>query len=534
MTAVFIVLTVQALMGAFDNLWHHEWQARLPQRASARHELLLHALREAIYGLLFLGFAWVQWQGAWVLLPATLLAVEIAITAADFLEEDRSRRLPPAERVLHTLLTASYGVLVGVIAPLFAAQAALPTAVGVAGHGAWSLLFTLAGTVVLAWSVRNALAVHRLRGVARAEAAASATPAPLARGPAVLVTGGTGFIGSALVQRLRQEGHRVIVATRDPLQARAAFGPGVWAVDRLDDIPPETAIAAVVHLAGAPILGLPWSARRRRQLVDSRVETARALRDLIARLHRRPQVLVGASAVGFYGVPEGGAVLREGHAPQPGRFQSDLCARIEQEALRAEALGVRVVCLRLGIVLGADGGAYPAQALAARWGLGAVLGHGRQPVPWIHRDDAVGLILHACRQPRLSGAVNAVAPVVPSQRAFAAALAASFGRGGRLRLPAWLLRAALGEMSELLLCGQRAVPVRAAASGYVFRHPTLEGAFRALARPAAAAATVGSAPAPEAPAGVAAQSLPQVNGGGRVSHSAAMACRDNPGTPFAS
>lgn len=117
MDIVFIVLTVQALMGAFDNLWHHEWSARLPQRTSARHELLLHAAREAIYGVLFLGFAWVQWQGWWVLLPTALLAVEIVITAADFLEEDRSRRLPPAERVLHTLLAVSYGVLVGVIAP---------------------------------------------------------------------------------------------------------------------------------------------------------------------------------------------------------------------------------------------------------------------------------------------------------------------------------------------------------------------------------------------------------------------------------
>ncbi len=95
MTAIFIILTVQALMGAFDNLWHHEWQARLPQRASARHELLLHALREAIYGLLFLGFAWVRWQGWWVLLPSALLAVEVVITAADFLEEDRSRAFRP-------------------------------------------------------------------------------------------------------------------------------------------------------------------------------------------------------------------------------------------------------------------------------------------------------------------------------------------------------------------------------------------------------------------------------------------------------
>lgn len=478
MTAIFIILTVQAMMGAFDNLWHHEWQARLPQRASARHELLLHALREAIYGFLFLGFAWVQWQGWWVLLPSALLAVEVVITAADFLEEDRSRRLPPAERVLHTLLAVSYGVLVGAIAPVFAGLAALPTGVAIAGHGAWSVFFTLGGTVVLVWSLRNAIAVIRLRGVAQRDAA----PAAPRHGPAVLVAGGTGFIGSALVRRLQREGRRVIVHTRDPLQARAAFGQGVWAVDRLDDIPPETDIGAVVNLSGAPILGLPWTRRRRERLLGSRVEAAQALMALMGRLDRRPDVLVSASAVGFYGLPERHVLLREDQGPEPGRFQSDLCVRIEQEADRASAMGVRVICLRLGIVLGPDGGAYPAQALAARWGLGSVLGDGRQPVPWIHLDDAVGLILHACAQPLLSGAMNAVAPVVPDQQAFARTLAASFGRTVRMRIPAWPLRLMLGEMSELLLCGQRVSPARAAASGYAFQHPTLEEALASLAR----------------------------------------------------
>ncbi len=517
MTAIFIILAVQALMGAFDNLWHHEWQARLPQRASARHELLLHALREAIYGLLFLGFAWVRWQGWWVLLPSALLAVEVVITAADFLEEDRSRRLPPAERVLHTLLAVSYGVLVGAVAPLFAALAALPTGVAVEGHGAWSVFFTLGGAVVLAWSLRNAIAFVRLRGVAHADAASAASR----RGPAVLVAGGTGFIGSALVRRLQREGRRVIVHTRDPLQARAAFGPGVWAVDRLDDIPPETAIDAVVNLAGAPILGLPWTRRRRERLVGSRVEAAQALLALMGRLDRCPDVLVSASAVGFYGLPEGSAFLREDQGPEPGRFQSDLCVRIEQEAARAGALGMRVVCLRLGIVLGPDGGAYPAQALAARWGLGAVLGRGSQPVPWIHLDDAVGLILHACAQPRLSGAVNAVAPAAPDQQAFARTLAASFGRTVRMRIPAWPLHLALGEMSELLLCGQRVLPARAAASGYAFRHPTLEGALASLAQPGAQSDPMS-------------RRLPHVNGAGRGASGRSVAREDNAGTPRSS
>ncbi|GKS91873.1 TIGR01777 family oxidoreductase [Acidovorax sp. SUPP2539] len=483
MDIVFIVLTVQALMGAFDNLWHHEWSARLPQRTSARHELLLHAAREAIYGVLFLGFAWVQWQGWWVLLPTALLAVEIVITAADFLEEDRSRRLPPAERVLHTLLAVSYGVLVGVIAPLFAAHAALPTGVVRVEHGAWSWLFTVAALVVLAWSVRNAFAVVRLRA-----AVPSAEPLPVAaHGPAVLVTGATGFIGTALVRRLQGEGRRVIVWTRDPLQARATFGPQVWALDRLEDIPGETRIDAVVHLAGAPVLGRPWTRARCRQMVESRVGTARQLLVLMQRLHCPPAVLVGASAVGFYGVPAADTPLDERGAPQPGRFQSDLCAQVERAAGAAQALGVRVVCLRMGLVLGPQGGAYSPLAWAARVGLGAVLGSGRQRVPWIHRDDAVGLVCHALSRPGMAGPVNAVAPDVPSQARFAAAMAASFGRPVLLRMPAWPLRAALGEMSELLLCGQHAVPRLALAEGYVFTYPSLAGALGVLARPGAAA-----------------------------------------------
>lgn len=477
MNTVFIVLTVQALMGAFDNLWHHELEARLPQRTSARHELALHAIREALYGLLFIGLAWVQWQGWWVLLPTTMLLVEVVVTAADFLEEDRSRRLPPFERVLHTLLAVSYGVLLGVLAPVFIDSARQPTGLAVQGHGLWSWFMSLAGLVVLAWSARNVIALRQLH----AQVAADELPARTGTGPAVLVTGGTGFIGSALVRQLVHEGRRVIVYTRDTVQARATFGPAVWAVDRLDDIPHETLIDAVVNLAGAPILGAPWTARRRQQLIDSRVQTTRQVLALLHRLGQRPRVMVGASAVGYYGVPSHAAPLDETAPAEPGRFQSDLCAAIEHEARRAEALGVRVVCLRLGIVLGPDGGAYGPLALAARLGLGAVLGSGEQPVPWIHRDDALGLIHHAMDEASLRGAVNAVAPQAASQAEFAATMAQSFGRRVHLRMPGWPLRLGLGEMSELLLCGQQAVPTRALASGYRFRLPGLEQAMLALA-----------------------------------------------------
>ena len=477
MNAVFAILALQAVLGAFDNFWHHELSARLPSRASARWELSLHAMREAIYALVFAGLAWFRWQGAWAALLAALLLAELCITAADFLEEDRTRKLPPLERVLHTVLAVCYGIFLGLFSPVLLTWAQEPTGLVLQGHGWVPWLFTGSGLAVLAWSLRNVLAVRAMREM---PAAAAPAPGPGSRA-AVLVTGATGFIGSALVQRLLAQGRRVIVLSRDGLQARAAFGPAVWVVERLDDIPSESRIAAIVHLAGAPVLGLPWTAARRRQLLHSRTDTARALLALLRRLEQRPELLLSASAVGFYGLPSNPESLDESAPAEPGRFQSDLCAAVEHEARRAEGLGLRVVRLRLGIVLGRGGGAYPGLALASRLGLGAVLGHGRQPMPWIHREDAIGLICFALDNARMSGAVNAVAPDLQTQAAFGAALAGSFGRRVHVRLPARLLSSVLGEMSELLLAGQLVRPQRALDLGYRFRHPTLATALGSLA-----------------------------------------------------
>jgi len=477
MNTLFTLLTVQALMGAFDNLWHHEWQAKLPQRPAARHELALHAAREAIYGVVFIGLAWWQWQGAFAAVLAALLGAEVVITLADFLEEDRSRSLPPFERVLHTLLTISYGLLLALVAPLLWGWWQLPTALQPVSHGWPALALTAYGAGVLAWSLRNWLAVRRLRTLG----AMTTQPLSTRRQDAVLVTGATGFVGQALVAELCREGRRVLVLSRDLRQARAQFGPGVWVVDTLDAIPAETRIDAVVNLAGARVLGLPWTAARRRVLLGSRVGTTQAVVALMRRLEQKPRVLVSASAVGFYGAVNSDVPCTEASPPRPGEFQSDLCAAIEHEARRAEALGVRVVRLRLGVVLGREDGAYPMQALAARLGLGAVLGSGRQRAPWVHLQDAVGLIRYTLDTDALSGAVNAVAPQTPTQAEFARTLAASFGRRVWLRMPAWPLRRLAGEMSTLLLDGQNVQPTAALAAGYEFRFPTLQAALNDLA-----------------------------------------------------
>lgn len=483
MNTIFFLLSIQAVMGAFDNLWHHELQAKLPQRISARYELALHAAREAIYGVVFIGLAWFEWRGAFAAVLAAMLLTELGITLADFLEEDRTRKLPPFERVLHTVLTISYGLFLGFFAPLLLGWAQLPTDMALTPHGWVSWLCTLYGAGVLAWSVRNMRAVLHLRRMVRNAAPSVPSSRTHLITPAVLVTGATGFVGSALVADLLRDGQRVIVLSRDVLQARATFGRGVWVVDSLDAIPSETRIDAVVNLAGARVLGMRWTAARRRELLASRVGVTAAAVDLMRRLQQPPRVLVSASAVGFYGASPNASFepLDESSGPRPGEFQSDLCAAIEHEARRAEGLGVRVVRMRFGVVLGRGDGAYPMLALSATLGLGVVLGSGRQAAPWIHLDDAVGMVRFAMANDQLRGPVNAVAPDTVPQAQFAQTLAASFGRRVWMRVPDAPLRALLGEMSTLLLDGQNARPRAAVAAGYRFAHPKLRGALHTLA-----------------------------------------------------
>ncbi|HEY4174147.1 MAG TPA: TIGR01777 family oxidoreductase, partial [Rhodopila sp.] len=227
-----------------------------------------------------------------------------------------------------------------------------------------------------------------------------------------------------------------------------------------------------------PIIGARWSARRRTKLVDSRVDFTNRVVALMRRLDRKPLVLVNASAVGFYGIGRLETELDETAMGQPGTFQSDLCAEWERTAMRADT---RVVCLRFGVVLGKSGGLYPSLALASSLGLGTVLGAGQQKMPWIHLDDAIGLIRFAIDMPLLEGPVNAVAPDCLSQAEFARTIADSVGATVRLRVPAWPLWRLGGEAAQLLLEGQAATPKAALAAGYGFLHRSLRDATADLA-----------------------------------------------------
>ena len=290
----------------------------------------------------------------------------------------------------------------------------------------------------------------------------------------VLVTGGTGFIGRVLVNRLIREGYSPLVLSRNPRRARRIL-PGVECVGSLAEIPADRAIVAMVNLAGASIAGHPWTARYKTTLHRSRIETTSALVAWAASRVAPPKVLVSASAIGFYG-DRGEESLTEGSAP--GRdFGARLCLDWEDAALVIETLGVRLVRLRIGLVLGGNGGLLRALLRPLLFGLGSVMGTGRQWMSWIHMDDLVELTMTALRAPEMNGAYNATAPCPATQEDFIRAVGRIWRRPVLLRVPAWPIRRLLGEMSEILLEGQKVLPQRALSEGFRFAFPSLNEAL---------------------------------------------------------
>jgi len=294
----------------------------------------------------------------------------------------------------------------------------------------------------------------------------------------VLVTGATGLIGRRLVEALVAAGHRAIVLARNPRKA-ARLPPPFWLVTHIDQIPTDTPIDAIVNMAGEPIAGGLWTAARRRRILTSRLRMTRNVVRLIARLERKPDVLVSASAVGWYGAWQDQALTEFDGGKSC--FIHRVCDAWERAARIAERHGVRTVRLRIGPVLAADGGLLASMLSQFELGLGGRIGDGRQSISWIERDDLVRLIAHAIATPALAGPVNATAPTPVDNRTFARELARALRRPVWLPLPAALLRILAGDLAdELLIGGQRVLPDKAEVSGFVFRHPTLRCALAAV------------------------------------------------------
>ena len=479
MNTVLILMSLQGLLGAFDNLWHHEIKEKLPSKPSALGELTLHTAREFLYAMLFFGLAWWEWRGGWAYVLAGILLIEIVITLCDFVIEDRTRKLPRLERITHTVLAINFGAILAFLAPVMVGWADRPTGLEPVDYGFWSWVFAAFAVGVLVWAFRDLVAVIRLahlqvpewqrNPIRRADKASRKT---------YLVTGATGLIGTALTQELIAAGDDVIVLSRDPARAEDKFGPHAEAVSDLAAIPATRQIDGIVHLAGEPLAGGLWTRARKLAFFDSRLDIGRAVNALAARLEKTPAVLISASATGYYG-DRGEVALEETSGAGDG-FLGSICQAVEHCAVDGERLGMRVCRLRFGIVLGRGGGMLPALARPARFGLGAWFGSGRQWMPWIHLDDAVRLIRFALRDPRASSVINAVAPNPVRQRELVKLLGQSLRRPALLSVPAALLRLLPGGMHELFLTSGRILPQRAQDLGFRFHYPEIGAALEDL------------------------------------------------------
>lgn len=300
----------------------------------------------------------------------------------------------------------------------------------------------------------------------------------------IVMTGATGFIGRKLARRLIAEGHEVVALTRNVERARRVLPfrcvAHPWDPARGTEPATIRTADAIVNLAGEGIADRPWTPARKRAIRESRLTGTRGLVQAIAGLpaEARPRRLISASAIGYYG-DRGDDQLDE-DSPPGDDFLAAVCQAWEQEAFAAEKLGVRTAVVRIGVVLGKEGGALHKMLPPFRLGFGGRLGSGRQWMSWVHLDDLIGLFVYTIGHAEAAGAINGVAPAPVTNAAFTTALGHAVHRPALLPVPALALRLALGEMSTVLLASARVLPRAAERLGFQFRYPHVAGALADL------------------------------------------------------
>ncbi|HEY7560131.1 MAG TPA: TIGR01777 family oxidoreductase [Candidatus Binatia bacterium] len=297
----------------------------------------------------------------------------------------------------------------------------------------------------------------------------------------VVITGASGFIGSNLAEHLLKQFHTVKLLSRNPPVGQNAskkewfaWKPGVggaWeqAIDGADGL---------INLAGEPIAGKRWSEAQKEELRASRINATRSLVSAIAKANAKPKFLISSSAVGYYG-PHGDEILTEESGPGSD-FLSRLCVEWEEEARKAETYGVRVALIRTGIVLGKGSGALAKMVPPFKIFMGGPLGSGKQWMPWIHIDDQIGLLSFLMERDNARGAFNGTAPEPVTMEEFSKALGKVLKRPSWAGVPESVLSLLLGEMADMLLTGQRALPQAALKLGYQFKYRTVREALESL------------------------------------------------------
>jgi hypothetical protein len=296
----------------------------------------------------------------------------------------------------------------------------------------------------------------------------------------VFVTGGTGLIGSRLVEHLLERGDAPVVLSRDRSRAAVKLGPRV---DLVEGDPTADGdwtrgvegADAVVHLAGENIFARRWNAEFKALIHDSRVQSTRRVVAAIARAAAKPSVLVSGSAIGFYG-PCGDEELTEA-APAGSDFLAQSCTEWEAAAREVESAGVRLVIVRTGVVLSTRAGALSQMLTPFKLGVGGPVGNGRQWMSWVHLDDLVGVILHAIDHAHVRGVLNGTAPGAVTNREFSKALGRALGRPAIFPVPVFMLRLRFGEVADVISTGQHVVPARTLEADYQFRYPDIDGAL---------------------------------------------------------
>lgn len=296
----------------------------------------------------------------------------------------------------------------------------------------------------------------------------------------VLITGGTGLIGSHLTQTLQERGYQVGLLSRSE-QDRKDVISFVWNPDEgLIDKEAIRWADAIIHLAGAGIADKRWSEKRKELIISSRTKSGDVLFQALKAEQKTLRAFVGASAVGYYGGTYREGVFNEADAPADD-FQSITCQKWEEASLQIRDLDIRTVVLRVGVVLARDGGALPKIALPVRFGVGSMLGSGHQPIPWIHIDDVCGIFVKALEDERLQGVYNAVAPEQATNQSLTKQIAGVLRRPLIFpRVPGFALKLVLGEMSEIVLEGNQVSADKITNAGYSFSYAELDRALQNL------------------------------------------------------
>jgi uncharacterized protein (TIGR01777 family) len=290
----------------------------------------------------------------------------------------------------------------------------------------------------------------------------------------LLITGGTGFIGSALCVRLLEEKHHIVVLSRHP----EAIKLPIKAVADLEQLTDDDIFDVVINLAGEPIANKRWSVQQKQRIFSSRIDTTATLIVYFKKSKNKPKLLINGSAIGYYGIGRTNDVIDE-KAGSDDSFSSQLCQKWETTALTAEALGIRTCLLRTGIVLGKNGGALSKMLLPFKMGLGGRIGHGKQWMPWIHLDDLVGIILYCINHDNLKGAINGTSPNPVINQVFTKTLGTALKRPTIFPMPKMVVQLLLGQMGEeLLLAGKRVLPRKILDAGYNFQYKKLEDALK--------------------------------------------------------